>query len=437
MEALEPVAGDVALLAASLGRMWSSDIDVLVRAAATDRASGLLADRGFLSLEPLLERLGRTTPGVVRFAAVQDDEVLGSAELCRCLYDYGPDATPAIDAAAPAADGGIPLVGAAHRLQRTAGKVIASRRLTVRAALELLAALERIGSVPSTGDVAAALDRAAGLGRRIGAADVFPDAPRRLTAADPRWLAARSRSAHRLAVERLRPRRMQVVFSGIDGAGKTTQVQRLAENLGRLNVPSSIVWVRLGFSGSALLSGSARLGQRLLPPRTHSAHPARASGLGEPNPLTRRGPIGWTWALANTLDYIRQARAAVRRGRGRVAIFDRSALDAAIALDHDYGGALALRLHHRILQAAVPRPDRTFYLRLPAAVAYARKDDMFSPSVLGALVDRYDRTFPGRAGVVELDAQRPAGELAVEVLRTLAGHGVLRDQPVAASITSE
>ena len=62
---------------------------------------------------------------------------------------------------------------------------------------------------------------------------------------------------------------------------------------------------------------------------------------------------------------------------------------------------------------------------------------MFSPSVLGALVDRYDRTFPGRAGVVELDAQRPAGELAVEVLRTLAGHGVLRDQPVAASITSE
>jgi thymidylate kinase len=419
-EALSGVAEDVAMLGSAMGRMWSSDVDVLVREGATGRAGQCLRDAGFLPLQPLLERLGRATPGVERFGAVDGTEILGSVELCRCICDYGPVAGPAIDAAVPGASGAVRFVRAQDRLHRRAAKIAAARRVTVRGVLELLALLELVDGPRTNGVVATALRRGADLEERLGAGRLLPTASGGVRAPNWTWVAARARAARRETRYRLRPRRVRVVFSGIDGAGKTTQVDRLAENLDRMNVASVKIWVRLGFSGSVLLSGGARIAQRLLPPSSHSGQAARTSGVGNPSPLTRRGPIGWAWALVNTLDYVRQSRGAARRARSRVGILDRSVLDAQIALDHDYGGELALGLHHRILERTARWPDHTFYLRLPATVAYDRKEDMFSRSVLGDLVARYDRLLPGRRGVVVLDAQRPRDELALDVLAAVS-----------------
>lgn len=419
-EALYGAGADAALLRAVLGRMWSSDVDVLVRASAVERLAAALAGAGLVPLDGVLGRLGRRTPGVVRFAALRGDEVLGALELCCSLYDGGPDAGAAIAAAARGAGDGLAVATAGDQLERRAAKILASRRTTVRAVLELHGLLEVLGETSPRGLAAKAAARAARLERELGLEPALPTARRRLVAPDRRWLAARARSARSLLGQAVRPRRVLVVFSGVDGAGKSTQVDHLAQHLRRLNVPCTTAWVRLGFSGSPLLSGAARAGQRLLPRAAHSAQEARVSGVGDTDPLTRRGLLGWSWALANTLQYVRAARRAARRARGRVLILDRSRLDAAIALDHDYGGALALRLHHAILRHALMRAEHTFYLRLPATVAYARKEDMFAPAVLGGLVERYDRAFPPGGGVTVLDAQRPPLELAAAVLRELA-----------------
>jgi hypothetical protein len=237
------------------------------------------------------------------------------------------------------------------------------------------------------------------------------------------WAVARLHAVRREARHRVRPRRVTVVFSGIDGAGKSTQVASLVESMGRLNVPTVPVWVRLGFSGSRLLSIVARTGQRALPAGSHSAHVARATGAGDPTPVTRRGLLGWTWALAVTLDYVRQSRAGIRSLRGQLGVFDRGSFDAKIALDHDHGGALKLRLHHALIRRLVPPPDNGFYLRLPGSAAYARKEDMFAERVLEEFVSRYDRALGGRPEVTTLDAQHPSQELAWNVICVVIAGG--------------
>jgi thymidylate kinase len=421
--ALATFGGRAAIVPSTLGPMWSSDVDVLVSEAGAEDAARCLREAGLLEVDPLLERLGRLTPGVSRFAAVEKRTVLAAVELCRYLYDYGPAADSAV-ARAERRAGATARVAAADRLTRRAAKLAAARRVTLRGVLELIALVRETGiRRPPTAVVAIALRRASAFQRDLGADSELPAASALGSLPNVWWGLARARAVRREVVHRGRPRRVRVAFSGVDGAGKSTQVSLLSGHLDALNVPAVEVWVRLGFSGSRLLSIAAKLGQRLLPAGSHSAHLARATASGNATPVTRRGPLGWLWALAVTLDYVRCSRAAARALHGQVGIFDRSSLDASIALDYDYGGTLRLRLQHRLIDRLVPKPDHGFYLRLAGPEAYARKEDMFSRGALEELVSRYDRGIAARSEARALDARRAPEELAWEVLAVLLSGG--------------
>jgi thymidylate kinase len=210
-----------------------------------------------------------------------------------------------------------------------------------------------------------------------------------------------------------------VAFSGIDGSGKSTQAARLADSLMRVDVPAIAVWGRIGFTGTPLLSAAARVGRRVLPAGSHSGLRARATGAGGAVPLTRRGPIGWSWALAMTVAYLRVVRAGVRRGRGQVVVLDRGLPDALVDLEKGFGGALRLGLHRRLIRRLGPQADVTYYLRLPGSAAYERKRDLFAESVLQSYAERLDRLAPELEAVV-VDAERPAEEIARDVLRAVA-----------------
>ncbi len=389
--ALGPVADAVTISRSPLGAAWGRDVDVLVRSGRLADAEAALLSAGFPSIDPLLARLGIADAGL-RYAVIDGADALTSVELT---------ATKTTD-----------------RLRRQAAKAAAARRPAARHALELAALAQERGADEVRAVAVVALRRCARLERDLGVSGPATELARGLA---PRpnlaWPRARLDNLG-LRLGRLRARRLVVAFSGIDGSGKSTQAALLGSALERLGVPATTVWGRIGFSGSRLLDNVAGLVRRFLPAGSHSAQRARAEGLDAgagKQPLTRRGPLGWSWALAVTLEYLRQVRGQIRRARGRVVVLDRTLSDALVDLEQGFGGELRLGLHRRLVQRLAPRADIIFYLRISGAAAVARKDDFFAANVLQAYADRLDALAPS-LGAVVVDAERPPEEIAHDAL---------------------
>lgn len=408
----------LALPLSSLGPLWGHDVDVLVDDRGLRSACLSLASAGFADVNPLLRRLARTTPGVRRFGAVRGGEILASVELCTTLHPLGPSARAPVARAAPT--GGLPRLIPADQLLRRCLKIAAARRVSLRSLLELLALLEAISTLPESREICVALRRCARREQLVAGPGTLTAAAQS-TPARVNWIYARARAygLRREARHRIRPRRVRVAFSGIDGAGKSTQAALLAERLRRLDVPAGVVWARLGFSGSAVVARVVSALQRTLPAGSHSAQTARAAGATERDPATRRGALGWAWALVVTLDYILQLRRGTRVLRGAVVIHDRGLADAVIGLELGYAGSLRLGTHRRLIAWLVPDPDRTFYLRLPADAAKARKDDIFATEVLERHVQRYERLSTHPEAVITLDGVDQPEAIAQRVLAIL------------------
>lgn len=427
-QALAGIAG-VAVADPLLGRGWSSDVDVFVTADAVARAGEALRAADAISVDALLAKLrGRTVRHREprHFALVGDDGVIAAVELLTELWTRGAPAAPAV-ARAVVAGAGLPRLAERDVALRRVGKLAAARGPTVRGLLELTVLLERGAALPR-GLAGGVLRRHRALEAQLGGAGVVTaaadTAPRRPGAATV-WLAARARAVRRATRS---SGQLRVAFCGVDGAGKSTQVAALEDNLKRAGVPAQWTWTRLGSRASAPVAGLARMAQRLLPQGTHSYETVREqAGRRDPEssvqvapPLTRRGPVGWAWALAVTIDYVVRARASARRAPGVVLVLDRALPDAVVGLEDNYGVALKLQAQHRLLERFTPRPHIVFYLRLAGAAAKARKDDSFTAAELEAQRAHYEHLLGRLDNVFTLDAERPRGELAIEVLRRVS-----------------
>lgn len=148
---------------------------------------------------------------------------------------------------------------------------------------------------------------------------------------------------------------------------------------------------------------------------------ARIGGGERPQALaSRRGLLGWTWALLVVMSFAREVRREHRRGRG-ILLCDRHLLDALATLDVVYEG-VPLRIHRAMVRRLLPRADMTLLLTVPVATALARKPgDMFTETVLARQADRYTALRPEASGLRVLDGTRPAGQLASQAFRMVAG----------------
>jgi thymidylate kinase len=167
----------------------------------------------------------------------------------------------------------------------------------------------------------------------------------------------------------MRPQPIVVSFSGIDGAGKSTQIELLHNSL----LQSGLSVLRLAFWDNVVFLPQFRAGV------SHKVLRGEL-GVGAPGKPVRRKDKNarkWYLTLARSPFYLldalnlRRVVATARKSNSDVVFFDRYIYDQLA----NVSGNLAGRLYARLLLALAPRPDIAYLLDADPAAALARKPE--------------------------------------------------------------
>jgi len=364
---LSDVAEPHGIVTSPLGVAWTEVFDVLARRPLDPRR---LAGYGWLPLDRLAGARPRERGTPQRWAVVDEGRVLAGVRLVAERAD--------------------PVRSVLDRCRDRA-------QVRLLDVLELRELRRRAHPFP--------LD-AVGLGT---AADIESGLGGRLLAP---WASGSSAAAP--APLRRRRRGAVVALSGVDGAGKSSLRTALTDELERAGVPVSTVWVRPGM-GLGRLTSLAAWVKRLL---RQEARPGLRAMVepGLARPASRRGAVGWTWALLVTGAFLAGARRQHRAACG-VVLYDRHLVDALATLEFAYEG-VNLRLQQVLVRALLPRADVRVYLAVPAELAVARKpDDLLGAHAVRRQLSAYERWLDRLPATVRLDATASPADLAHQVLR--------------------
>lgn len=154
---------------------------------------------------------------------------------------------------------------------------------------------------------------------------------------------------------------MLIAVSGIDGAGKSTQLALLRAELARRGRRPEIVWHRPGYS--ARLDRARALVRRLYPAALPAADRSGARAAAFARPGVSQG-----WLLAAWADTLLEYGALVRLrlARGRDVLCDRYLVDARLDLELRFPDqAAAIGALAASLERLCPRPDLHLLLSIP------------------------------------------------------------------------
>lgn len=216
-----------------------------------------------------------------------------------------------------------------------------------------------------------------------------------------------------------------IAFSGLDGAGKSTQINLLLADLRARGQRPVYCWSRGGYTPlfGTLKGFLRRLARgRIVPPTGPSER--RSQALDRPG--VRR--LWLTLALLDLLwFYGVQMRCWLWRGRTVVA--DRYVWDTLIDFRLNFPQeAVEQWLLWRWLVKATPKPDAAFLLLIPVAESLRRSDRKGEPfrdppAVLAERLAQY-QALAQRGCWHLLDGSRPIADLAGEIAAIVDGVGV-------------
>lgn len=370
-----------------LGVEWSSDLDLHVRSLPS---LSRLVDAGWLPLDDLLRQVGRRGSG--RWAVRGG----GGPVLAMADLDLGPRPR-AIDRVLERA--------------RRRGEV------RVREILELRVLQRGVDALPVDDPVvvAAARGEQALGGTELSSAvgniggSVIPPVPIDVVRPPRNLKVVRRPRALR--------RRFVVAFSGVDGSGKSTLARALAEELSAAGIEVSQVWARPGMR-LRVLDRIARIARRGLGQGSEPAMQRVAKGLPVASP-SRRGAVGWAWALLITVSFVIDVWRRHLSTAG-VVLYDRHAIDAEVTLAFVYRG-VDLRFHHWLVRTVLPRADVAVYLEIGADEAASRKpQDTFGAHAIRAQLEEYARLLPDRPQIRRLDTGTDVAALVAAMLELVA-----------------
>jgi len=222
-----------------------------------------------------------------------------------------------------------------------------------------------------------------------------------------------------------RPRRGSVIaLSGLDGCGKSSQAEQLAEALERLGFDAVVVWTSVAFHPPWLGRLARTLKRRLaaVAPRSGWApaselEPGAPRGSDDPvKALRRRSRIltfAWSTLVTALLaaEVVRKVWAPLLRGR--VVVCDRYLLDAWTHLLYQYGEDRRYPFQLALLRLAFPRPRIGYLFEVRPETAAARKGEYTAEQ--NARRAAIYREKGEELGTRVVDAERPMPEICAEV----------------------
>lgn len=161
---------------------------------------------------------------------------------------------------------------------------------------------------------------------------------------------------------------MLVSFSGIDGCGKSTQIERLSALLEEAGLDPVRLWSRGGYTTGmlALKRLARRVAGRKLPPAGRNEERAQAM---------QRTWVAQIWLTLAMLDLIRVYGGQLRwwKLRGRPVLADRYLWDTLVDFKMQFSGIdVESKLLWRVLERLAARPRRAIFLHLDPSVAEVR-----------------------------------------------------------------
>lgn len=209
---------------------------------------------------------------------------------------------------------------------------------------------------------------------------------------------------------------MLVIFSGLDGAGKSTQIEQLRAHLVRMGDRPIYLWTRGGYTGlfQALKTVLRKAPAQVMPPS--GPNPKRSAAFSRP--FVRR-----IWLVLALIDLIRVYGFQVRvwRWRGYAVICDRYLWDTLIDFKLNLPGEPVERWWlWRLLEWTTPHPDLTFVLLVPVEESLRRSDVKGEPyrdsaEVLERRLAAYQQLSASHRWHM-LDGSRPVAELSAEIM---------------------
>lgn len=217
-----------------------------------------------------------------------------------------------------------------------------------------------------------------------------------------------------------------IVFSGTDGAGKSTQIERLRVRMQRNEVPVLRIWSRGGYTpGMELLKSLGRFTRRFSRARWQTGN----TNFRETSEQKPASIIWRTWLFLACLDLVLYWAVYIRLQLlcGKTVICDRYLFDTQLDFERKFPTIAFQRwLVWRTLCYVTPVPDVTFLLFVDAETSQERsrqKNDPFPDSIetLQWRLKRYlemDLTVGGR--ILQIDCRREIDTIQTLILQTIA-----------------
>lgn len=213
-----------------------------------------------------------------------------------------------------------------------------------------------------------------------------------------------------------------ITFSGLDGAGKSTQIQLLLERLREQGEKPVYLWTRGGYTPGLEAAKAIwrRLMGRAAPPQGHSEQRDQAFQ----RPAVRR-----VWLTLALLDLLWVYGICVRwwRWRGRTVVGDRYLWDTDIDFQLNFPRERVDRWWlWRLLARVTPRPDVALVLLIPVEESVRRSDlkgepYRDSPATLAQRLACYE-TWAIKTGLQVLDGRKPQSVVSSDVLEAVRIH---------------